>query len=106
MTDKTQTAIPEGWRQAWDEYSNEVDERILQFTRIRGSLCSGGMRRLSDQIRLWFDQEFPHLGYDPGWQRAKCDPHALGMLLQERISHLLEEGRLSLSVVEAPVVEE
>ncbi|MEZ5337202.1 MAG: hypothetical protein R3F46_02970 [bacterium] len=95
-----------GWSRAWNHRLGRIDEMILDFTRRQGVICNAGLRRLTDELRLWFDQEVPHLGYDPDWQRVKCDGRILQRLVEERIAHLLHEDRLCVSVVESPVVEE
>lgn len=96
----------EGWQRAWDERLDEIDEHIIRFVRERGELSADCLTRLCDEIRLWFDQQVPHLSYDPGWQDAKSEPGLLCRLLEQRFNHLLRENRLYLSVVESPVVEE
>ncbi|MCB1221550.1 MAG: hypothetical protein H7A35_06995 [Planctomycetales bacterium] len=106
MTIREQSTSAQGWQREWEERTDHIDTLIMRYTRRCGELTSDRVQRLTDELRLWFDQEVPHINYDPDWQRTKCDPHCLQQLLAGRLSHLLADNRLYISVVEAPVVEE
>lgn len=96
----------EYWLKAWADRVVEIDELIIGFTTRHGTLTADRIRRLTDEIRLWLDQDCAGLHDDPGWQQAKSEPHTLQLLVEQRFSQLLHDNRLCLSVVESPVVEE
>ncbi len=106
MTEQEEFLGTGGWRRAWEQRLPHIDELIVSYTRRCGELSADRLRRLTDEVRLWFDQEVPHISYDPGWQTAKSDPLLLQELLERRFSHLLHENRLCLSVVETQRSEE
>ncbi|MCB1186117.1 hypothetical protein KDL29_03030 [bacterium] len=106
MTIRQESTAAQGWQREWEGRLDRIDALIMRYARRCGELTADRMQRLTDEVRLWFDQEVPHINYDPDWQCTKCDPHSMQLLVAERLSHLLAENRLYISVVEAPVVEE
>ena len=106
MSEQNPGSCPSGWEQSWRERLPQIDGKIIHFVRECEGITGHNLQRLTDSVRLWFDQEVPHLAYDIDWQRAKSDPHLLMDMLEQRFSHMLHEGQLCLAAVESPVIEE
>lgn len=106
IRERTQGASRYSWELAWDDRIPQIDERILRFVRDTGDINADNVIRLSDNIRIWIDQQVPRLSHDAQWQFAKSDSGLLQEMLDQRFGCLLRHGQLHLTILEVPVIEE
>ena len=93
----TETDRQGAWEATWSKYSHEIDRQITGFMDSGEEFTSQSLALLTIQIRDWLDSRQINGDAHIEWRRLRQDPDHLQMRIEQRIAHLVAEGRIRLT---------
>lgn len=96
MGDNLQNTQYPGWTKAWQEKLSEVDEQLVDFYDGKREQTAQALAECREQIQFWFDNQNLEPLARAEWEKVKADTRLLGAEIENRIIHLVQDGRIRL----------
>ena len=84
------------WNRTWQEKLSEVDDRIVDFFREAGEWTEDTAQDVKQHISSWFDKQNLEPETRAEWEKAKSDAKLFGAQVENRITHLVQDGKIKL----------
>ncbi len=84
------------WEETWRRYAEQIDERIVGYMEDSASFSPQTLAELSAQLRDWLDKPRLSGPEHEAWCLLRGDETRFRALIEQRIAHLVADGRIKL----------
>jgi hypothetical protein len=82
------------WQRTWDRHVQEVDNKLVEFFRNAGDKAQDMRTQAKAHIQDWFDHTDMDEKARANWEKAKSDTKLFGAQVENRITHLVQDGKI------------
>ena len=91
----------DNWLAAWNDRVEEIDSNIASWWNESWESTSESIDVLHDKLSAWWDQQTLPEQASAEWKKAKADKKVLEARIEQRVTHLVEDGKVKLAKVRA-----
>lgn len=84
------------WREAWNAKAAEIDEHIISHFEDGADHTDEALNCIADKLHAWWDRQHMDEAARAEYERVKANADLFKVHLDERMKHLIAEGRLAL----------
>jgi hypothetical protein len=85
------------WMNAWNARAAEIDDEIIEFFKDLPENTSEAWENVTQKLHAWWDKQTIDDKARAEFAEFKADAKAFKAKLDERVKHLIQEGRLKLA---------
>jgi hypothetical protein len=91
------TAVPPEhaeWDETWQSKLSQVDDKLVEFFHDAGEKAGDLAEQAKDKVQDWFDHTDMDEKARANWEKAKSDGKVFSSQVNQRITHLVENGKI------------
>jgi hypothetical protein len=82
------------WQETWKQKLSGVDDQIVEFFRHAGETGHDLGEKAKAKVQDWLDHTDMDEKARANWEKAKSDGKLFGTQVENRITHLVENGKI------------
>lgn len=95
MSEANQDSNYPAWMNAWNEKASEIDDQIIDFFKDLPEHTSEAWEQATEKLHAWWEKQTLDDVAKAEYAKVKADAKLFKAKLENRVEHLIQEGRIA-----------
>lgn len=84
-----------GWQEVWKKNLSQIDDKLVELYKDAGEAAGDVTERIKESVQHMLDKTDMDEKARANWEKAKADSKLLGAQIENRVAHLIADGKIS-----------